>query len=75
MSNTCLLVQLIYHGKAVWQVRQEVPADLCRRMTPAELKSLGDKAEEALMEIISKAEIRAPLAPAPIPARDAKKKR
>lgn len=36
-----LLIQLVFNGRAIWQVKQDVPNEHCRRMTPAELKTIG----------------------------------
>jgi hypothetical protein len=52
MQKSYLAIFLNHHGRAVWQVRQEVPAEDCRRMTTAELEAIGVQAARALADII-----------------------
>ncbi len=47
-----LLIQLVSNGRAIWQVKQDVPIEHCRRMTPDQLKAVGDSLANELGVII-----------------------
>ncbi len=48
MPKQELLIQLIVGGRPGWQVRVDVPRELCRKMTDSELKSIGKATLDAL---------------------------
>jgi hypothetical protein len=55
MQKSHLLIQLVFNGRAVWQVRQNVSPEICRKMTQEELKAFGEATAHSLGTIIREA--------------------
>jgi hypothetical protein len=47
-----ILVQLQINGQAAWQVQQDVPAAVCRKMSATELQSIGESIALILGELV-----------------------
>ncbi len=59
-----LLIQLVFNGRAVWQVKQDVPDTHCRRMTQEELAAFGLHAQQSLKRLIEENPVKEPVAAA-----------
>lgn len=65
MSKQSLVIQLVFNGNAVWRVKTDVPADICRKMTNDELEAFGKGTGEVLADIIRTSKGNAAAEPAP----------
>jgi hypothetical protein len=79
MAKQELLIQLVMDGRAVWQVRQEVAREHCRKMSADELKSIGQAAADRLSGFVRAAKaadkVLEDVRETPEPAASGKKKR
>ncbi len=48
-----LLIQLVSNGRAIWQTKQDVPAEHCRRMTQEELEAVAHASADVLAGVVS----------------------
>ncbi len=51
-----VFIQLVVNERIIWQVKQDVPPELCRRMSQVELAALGRMTREALKKVMEEPE-------------------
>lgn len=52
MGSQQITIQLVVDSRLIWQVKQDVPREHCRRMTEEELKAIGSAAAAVLAGIM-----------------------
>ncbi len=58
-----LLIQLVSNSRAIWQTKQDVPTEHCRRMTQEELDAIAHASADVLSSVISTQTVAEPAAP------------
>lgn len=54
MSREKIQIQMYVDGRAVWRVERDIKRQYCRRMTPAELETIGKETVETIQSVASK---------------------
>ncbi len=53
MAKQTVIIQLVVDSRVIWQVKQDVPREHCRRMTTEELNAIGGGVVDVLAGIIA----------------------